>query len=123
MAQFVIRNSIGSIVDHKEAEGADHALIRYAVGINLPSSYLRGMGYHAEPVMPIQRTIDGINFEVWEKSFRVSHDAVAGPVHFIGDTLDDAMSKVADVVKAARRRQHERDTEALTRLADPELLE
>lgn len=68
-----------------------------------------------------QITVDGIDFEVWNKSFRVTHDAVIGPVHFLGDTLDDAMSKVADVVKAARRRQYGRDTEALSRLSNPDL--
>lgn len=70
-----------------------------------------------------QVVVEGITFEVWEQSFRVSHDTVIGPVHFLGDTLDDAMSKVADVVKAARRRQYERDTEALSRLSNPNLLE
>lgn len=68
-----------------------------------------------------QVVVDDIIFEVWNKSFRVTHDAVIGPVHFLGDTLEDAMSKVADVVKAVRRRQHDRDTEALTRLSDPDL--
>lgn len=68
-----------------------------------------------------QVVIDGINFEVWNRSFRVSHDTMIGPVHFLDDTLEDSMSKVADVVKAVRRRQHERDTEALTRLSDPNL--
>lgn len=66
-----------------------------------------------------QMTIEGIEFEVWEKSFRVSH---AGPVHFLGDKLGTAMSKVADLVKATQRRQHERDTEALARLSDPQSL-
>lgn len=68
-----------------------------------------------------QITVDGIGFEVWNQSFRVTHDAVTGPVHFLGDTLEDAMSKVADVVKAARRRQYERDTEALARLSNPDV--
>lgn len=35
------------------------------------------------------------------------------------DSLGTAVSKVADVVKAVQRRQHERDTEALARLSDP----
>ncbi len=70
-----------------------------------------------------QVVVEGVNFLVWEKSFQVYHDAVTGPVHFLGDTLEDAMSKVADVMKAAQRRQHESDTEALARLSDPKLLE
>lgn len=68
-----------------------------------------------------QIVIEGITFQVWEKSFRVTHDAVTGPVHFLDDDLGTAMSKVADVVKAVRRRQYERDTEALARLSDPDL--
>lgn len=68
-----------------------------------------------------QITVDGIDFEVWNKSFRVTHDTIIGPVHWLDDTLEDSMSKVADVVKAARRRQYERDTEALARLSNPDV--
>lgn len=125
MAQFAIRNSIGSIVDQREAEDAGWAMVHYAVGQGVPSSYLSRIGYRAEEIImdSKQIVVEGIGFEVWEKSFRVSHDTMTGPIHFLDDDLGTAMSKVADVVKAVRRRQHERYTEALARLSDPTLLE
>ena len=48
LTRFVIRNSIGSIVDQQEAEDAGMALARYAVKTGMCSPDLKAIGYRAE---------------------------------------------------------------------------
>lgn len=48
MTQFVIRNSIGSIVDRETGDDADMALARYAVRTGMCSPDLKAIGYRAE---------------------------------------------------------------------------
>lgn len=48
LTRFVIRNSIGCIVDQEEAEDAGMALARYAVKTGMRSSDLKAIGYRVE---------------------------------------------------------------------------
>ena len=123
MTQFAILNSIGVTLEQQEAVDAGFALAQYAVRRGMSSSHLSIIGYRAEEIIMAskQMTIEGIEFQIWDKSFRVTHDTITGPIHWLDDNLEDSISKVADVVKAARRRQYELDTEALARLSNPDL--
>lgn len=66
-----------------------------------------------------RRVIDGVTFEVWEKSFRVVEPFAVSATHFMGDTLDATMLKVAQVIHEARKLQHREDTKHLNHLPAP----